>query len=180
MSPFQWCLHRCSVHHAFVTISSAIYVGNEKMMLLHCWWRLFWHCIVHYRYYWRWRTVSMGLLTERWQLLLLAMNPRRMMSSLIGLWWLPIVWEFSMICISFSCFSVFAFKRVPRPSRDLISPSELKYAVNRKQIDQMLSGFIMQTIDLFHAKNYQFCIKNRLYKLWKNTFILRLSIHRQS
>jgi hypothetical protein len=134
MSPFQWCLHQCSVHHAFVTISSAIYVGNEKMMLLHCWWRLFWHCIVHYRYYWRWRTVSMGLLTGRWQLLLLAMNRRRMMSSLIGLWWLPIVWELSMICISFSCFSFFAFKRVPRPSRDLTSPLELKYAVNRKTI----------------------------------------------
>jgi hypothetical protein len=64
------------------------YIDFEEMIVLHCWWRQLWRCIVHCRRSWQWRTVRMGHLAGRRHL---SINRRQKMSSLIGLWWLPIV-----------------------------------------------------------------------------------------
>ena len=65
-------------------------LSSEKMIFLHRWWRQFWRCIVHCRRSWRWRIVRRGPLVRRRHLMLLAINRRRTVSSLISLWWLPI------------------------------------------------------------------------------------------
>jgi hypothetical protein len=72
-------------------LPSAMKLQYIIIICVHCYWRQSWHWVVHCRRSWRRWTVRMGLLVRRRHLMVLVINQRRTVSSLIGLWWFPIV-----------------------------------------------------------------------------------------
>lgn len=89
---------------------------SEEMIFFYSLWPRFWRCIVFCRHSWRWRIVRMGLQVGWRHLLLLAINARRTVSSLIDLLWMAIVCR--VVCVYLLSRGV-AF---PTPSRPIFWP----------------------------------------------------------
>jgi hypothetical protein len=99
---------------AFTTplfLSSAMELQYMRIIFVHCYWRQSWCWIVHCRRSWRRWTVRMGLLVRRRHLMVLVINQRRTLSSLIRRWWLSIVCVPLVIRLFICCRRIYVFWR---------------------------------------------------------------------
>jgi len=131
LGPPHWSL---SILHATelaftaaLFLPSAMELQYIRIIFVHCKWRQFWRWVVHCRRSWRRWTVRMGLLVRRRHLIVLVINQRRTVSSLIGLWWFPIVCVALVIRLFICCRRMYVFWRAVVSLWQPVSCNRLKF-----------------------------------------------------
>ena len=92
-------------------LRSAMELQYISIIFVHSYWRQFWLWVVQCRRSWRWWTVRMGFLVRPRHLMVLVISQRRIVWSLIGLWWFPIVCVALVIRLFICCRRMYVLWR---------------------------------------------------------------------